>query len=223
MLGHLSGTVVLLAKRLLDFWLLQNFFDDRVVGMDAELREGLDSVLSFLAADCASKEGLSLREVAATRPAQAVERLPLSTSEDGSNSTPNRPFLHMPAPLGKCTGCGCDAEADAKGAPRLHPQLAVLLCENCLDRDTRTFNVDVCSTTALCYNYGNLNCLGTLHAFMIQRYAHRVHWLLCRKMATRYSVAGAEWAEIWSAATAASTRTARVASSATSATSTWTR
>ena len=96
---------------------------------NAELREGLDSVLSFLTSDCASKEGyLSLCEV--TKPHVY-------------------PTQRMPAPLGMCTGCGCDAEADAAGAPRLHPQLAVLLCDKCLIRDTREFDVDVCYATAL--------------------------------------------------------------------------
>lgn len=45
--------------------------------------------------------------------------------------------------LGTCTGCGGDARADQDGAPRLHPKLAVLLCEKCLDRDTRAFELDV--------------------------------------------------------------------------------
>ena len=47
------------------------------------------------------------------------------------------------APLGNCTACGCDAQADATGAPRLHPKLAVLLCERCFDRSTRVFPIDV--------------------------------------------------------------------------------
>ena len=42
--------------------------------------------------------------------------------------------------------CGCDAEADTNGAPRLHPRLAVLLCKKCLDRHTRAFDVDVSPT-----------------------------------------------------------------------------
>lgn len=57
---------------------------------------------------------------------------------------PRSPVAYCPMEvLGKCTGCGGDATADHDGAPRLHPKLAVLLCETCLDRDTRRFELDV--------------------------------------------------------------------------------
>jgi hypothetical protein len=91
-------------------------------------------------------------------------------------------------PLGKCTACGCDAEADDDGAPRLHPKLAVLLCERCLERDTRVFEVDVRPTPPPQFLRAS---------FVSQRHARfTLRTGTFRRTVTRCSVAGAEWAEI---------------------------
>lgn len=101
----------------------------------------------------------------------------------------------MMSTLGKCTACDEDALADAKGEPHIHPHLGVLLCERCLGRDTRVFELDVRIHQFLVYHYSQpLLFIVPQHAPAQTLVRHRSPFAslnLHRTMVTNSSVDGA--------------------------------
>lgn len=62
---------------------------------------------------------------------------------DGVRKSPRSINPAVMPVLGKCTACAEDALPNAEGDAYVHPNLGVLLCERCYDRNTRVFEKDV--------------------------------------------------------------------------------